>query len=133
MVGVCGAPGGPKTDLVCGQGDATRAGQQTPPLLETEVRVGGGRGQGAVSVLIPLELERLVPARRVLVPPSPHFLLAGLHPLVVIVILLLVTALSVTVLGVLGESPGRHPAAVTSHPHALLQMRRKPRQISQKI
>ena len=127
MVRVGGAPGGPETDLVCGQGDPTRAGQQGPPLLQTEVRVGGGRGQGPVCVLITLQLERLVPPRRVLVAASPHLLPAGLHPLVIIVILLLVAALPVTVLGVLGQPPGRHSAAVPAHTHTFLQMRSKPR------
>ena len=37
--------------------------------------------------------------------------------------------LSIAVLGVLGQPPARHPAAVPPHPHTLLQVRSKPEEI----
>ena len=126
VVRVGGASGGAETDLVSGQGHTTRAGQQGSSLLQSEVSVRGGWGQCAVCVLISFEFQRLVSPGRVLVAASPHFFPAGLHPLVIIVILLLVTSLPVTVLGVLGQSPCCHTAAVPAHTHALLKMRRKP-------
>ena len=126
VVRMGGAAGGAETDLVSGQGHTTRAGQQGSSLLQSEVSVGGGWGKCAVSVLISFEFQRLVSPRRVLVAASPHLLPARLHPLVIIIVLLLVTSLPVTVLGVLGESPGRHTAAVPTHTHTLLQMRCKP-------
>ena len=56
MVRVGGASGGAETDLVSGQGHTTCAGQQGSPLLQGEVSVRGGWGQGAVCVLISFEL-----------------------------------------------------------------------------